>query len=216
MKQLELLTKANGNMPRTAEEKLQMIDQAAIYYGQFLNALGFDWEKDPHSANTPKRVAKAWINDLIAGSVGEEPVITSFPNDEGYTGLICQTRIPVISMCGHHNLQFLGLAHVAYIPGTGKTDQVIGLSKLNRIVDFYSRRPQVQESLTKQIHDHVDKLCIGNRGVAVVIESQHNCVRCRGLNHESVMKTSQLSQYFFTNEIGTRQEFFSLIENSRL
>jgi len=216
MKQLELLQKANGNMPRTAEEKLQMIDQAAIYYGQFLNALGFDWEKDPHSANTPKRVAKAWINDLIAGSVSAEPVITSFPNDEGYTGLICQTRIPVISMCGHHNLQFLGLAHVAYIPGTGKTDQVIGLSKLNRIVDFYSRRPQVQESLTKQIHDHVDKLCIGNRGVAVVIESQHNCVRCRGLNHESVMKTSQLSQYFYTNEIGTRQEFFSLIENSRL
>jgi GTP cyclohydrolase I len=216
MKELQLLTKANGNMPRTEEEKSQMIEQAAEYYGKFLNALGFDWTADPHSANTPKRVAKAWINDLIAGSVGSEPVITSFPNTEGYTGLICQTRIPVISMCSHHNLQFLGLAHVAYIPGKESTDQVIGLSKLNRIVDFYSRRPQVQESLTKQIHDHIDKLCIGNRGVAVVIESTHNCVRCRGLNHESVMKTSQLSQYFWTNEIGTRAEFFSLIENSRL
>lgn len=213
---IKLLEKANGNLPRTKEEKEHMIDQAAEYYGQFLNALGFDWEKDPHSANTPKRVAKAWINDLVAGSVGEEPVITSFPNDQNYTGLICQTRIPVISMCSHHNLQFLGLAHVAYIPGKEATDQVIGLSKLNRIVDFYSRRPQVQESLTKQIHDHIDKLCVGNRGVAVVIESTHNCVRCRGLNHESVMKTSQLSQYFWTNEIGTRAEFFSLIENSRL
>ena len=213
---IELLEKSNGNLPRTEEEKQYMIEQAAIYYGQFLNALGFDWTKDPHSANTPKRVAKAWINDLIAGSVNPEPVITSFPNSEGYTGLICQTRIPVISMCSHHNLGFLGLAHVAYIPGKEKTDKVIGLSKLNRIVDFYSRRPQVQESLTKQIHDHIDKLCIGNRGVAVVIESTHNCVRCRGLNHESVMKTSQLSQYFWTNEIGTRAEFFSLIENSRL
>jgi len=213
---MKLITKANGNMPRTEEEKSQMIEQAAEYYGKFLNALGFDWTADPHSANTPKRVAKAWINDLIAGSVGLEPVITSFPNTEGYTGLICQTRIPVISMCSHHNLQFVGLAHVAYIPGKESTDQVIGLSKLNRIVDFYSRRPQVQESLTKQIHDHIDKLCIGNRGVAVVIESTHNCVRCRGLNHESVMKTSQLSQYFWTNEIGTRAEFFSLIENSRL
>ena len=213
---IELLEKSNGNLPRTEEEKQYMIEQAAIYYGQFLNALGFDWKADPHSANTPMRVSKAWINDLIAGSVSAEPVITSFPNSEGYTGLICQTRIPVISMCSHHNLGFLGLAHVAYIPGKEVTDKVIGLSKLNRIVDFYARRPQVQESLTKQIHDHIDKLCIGNRGVAVVIESTHNCVRCRGLNHESVMKTSQLSQYFWTNEIGTRAEFFSLIENSRL
>ena len=213
---MELLQKANGSMPRTAEEKLQMIDQAAIYYGQFLNALGFDWEKDPHSANTPKRVAKAWINDLIAGSVNESPVITSFPNDEGYTGLICQTRIPVMSMCAHHNLTFSGVAHVAYIPGKEKTDMVVGLSKLNRIVDFYSRRPNIQESLTKQIHDHIDELCIGNRGVAVVVESQHNCVKCRGIKQDSVMKTSQMSGYFFDNEIGTRQEFFSLIDNSRV
>jgi GTP cyclohydrolase I len=215
MKQLELLQKANGNMPRTAEQKLQMIDQAAVYYGQFLNALGFDWEKDPHSANTPKRVAKAWINDLIAGSVSDEPAITSFPNDEGYTGLICQTRIPVMSMCAHHNLTFSGVAHVAYIPGKQKTDLVVGLSKLNRIVDFYSRRPNIQESLTKQIHDHVDRLCLGNRGVAVVIESQHNCVKCRGIKQDSVMKTSQMSGYFWTNEVGTRAEFFNLIDQSR-
>lgn len=216
MKELKLLTKANGNMPRTEEEKAQMIEQAAIYYGQFLTALGFDWAADAHSANTPKRVAKAWVNDLIKGSLSEEPEVTAFPNDEGYTGLICQTRIPVISMCSHHNLQFVGLAHVAYIAGKEKTDMVIGLSKLNRIVDFYSRRPQVQESLTKQIHDHIDRLCVGNRGVAVVIESTHNCVRCRQLNHESVMKTSQLSGYFWTNEVGSRAELFSLIENSRL
>lgn len=213
---MKLLQKANGNLPRTKEEKEQMIVEAAKYYGQFLTALGFDWEADPHSADTPKRVAKAWVHDLIKGSISEEPKITSFPNSEGYTGLICQTRIPVISMCSHHNLQFVGLAHVAYIAGKEKTDQVIGLSKLNRIVDFYARRPQVQESLTKQIHDHIDKLCVGNRGVAVIIESTHNCVRCRQLNHESIMKTSQLSGYFWTNEIGTRAELFSLIENSRL
>lgn len=216
MKEIKLLTKANGNLPRTEEEKQQMIEQAAEYYGKFLNALGFDWKADPHSANTPKRVAKAWVHDLIKGSISEEPEITAFPNTEGYTGLICQTRIPVISMCSHHNLQFVGLAHVAYIPGKESTDQVIGLSKLNRIVDFYSRRPQVQESLTKQIHDHIDRLCVGNRGVAVIVESTHNCVRCRQLNHESVMKTSQLSGYFWTNEIGSRAELFSLIENSRL
>jgi GTP cyclohydrolase I len=213
---MELIKKANGNIPRSEEEKKQMIKQAAEYYGGFLTALGFDWAADPHSANTPLRVSKAWVNDLIAGSIAPEPEVTAFPNDEGYTGLICQTRIPVMSMCAHHNLTFSGVAHVAYIPGKEKGDLVIGLSKLNRIVDFYSRRPNIQESLTKQIHDHIDRLCVGNRGVAVVVESQHNCVKCRGIKQDSVMKTSQLSGYFWTNEIGTRQEFFALINNSRM
>jgi GTP cyclohydrolase I len=212
---MELIKKANGNIVRTAEEKAQMIEQAAEYYGKFLTALGFDWAADPHSANTPRRVAKAWVNDLIAGSINPAPEVTAFPNDEGYTGLICQTRIPVMSMCAHHNLTFSGVAHVAYIAGKAKTDMVIGLSKLNRIVDYYSRRPNIQESLTKQIHDMIDELCVGNRGVAVVIESQHNCVRCRGIKNDSVMKTSQMSGYFHTNEIGTRQEFFNLIDQSR-
>ena len=212
---MELIKKANGNIVRTAEEKARMIEQAAEHYGNFLTALGFDWAADAHSANTPKRVAKAWVNDLIAGSINPAPEVTAFPNDEGYTGLICQTRIPVMSMCAHHNLTFSGVAHVAYIAGKAKTDMVIGLSKLNRIVDYYSRRPNIQESLTKQIHDMVDELCVGNRGVAVVIESQHNCVRCRGIKNDSVMKTSQMSGYFHTNEIGTRQEFFQLIDQSR-
>jgi len=212
---LQLLDKANGNMVRTEKEKQSMIKQAAKHYGDFLTALGFDWAADPHSANTPHRVAKAWVHDLIKGSLDAEPEITTFPNDEQYSGLICQTRIPVISMCAHHNLTFHGVAAAAYIPGKGREDRVIGLSKLNRIVDFYARRPNIQESLTKQIHDHINRLCVGNRGVAVVIESQHNCVKCRGIKHDSVMATSQLSGYFHTNEVGTRVEFFQLISNGR-
>jgi GTP cyclohydrolase I len=212
---MKLIKKANGNIVRTPEEKVKMIDEATEYYGKFLTALGFDWAADPHSANTPRRVAKAWVNDLIAGSINPAPEVTAFPNDEGYTGLICQTRIPVVSMCAHHNLAFTGICHVAYIAGKQKTDMVIGLSKLNRIVDFFSRRPNIQESLTKQIHDMINDLCIGNRGVAVVVESQHNCVKCRGIKNDSIMKTSQMSGYFHTNEIGTRQEFFNLIDQSR-
>ena len=212
---MELIKKANGNIVRTVEEKVKMIDEATEYYGKFLTALGFDWAADPHSANTPRRVAKAWVNDLIAGSINPAPEVTAFPNDEEFTGLICQTRIPVVSMCAHHNLAFTGVCHVAYIAGKQKTDMVIGLSKLNRIVDFFSRRPNIQESLTKQIHDMIDDLCVGNRGVAVVVESQHNCVKCRGIKNDSIMKTSQMSGYFHTNEIGTRQEFFNLIDQSR-
>lgn len=212
---MELLKKANGSIARTPEEKQAMIARAAEAYGQFLEALGFDWKADAHSANTPQRVAKAWVNDLISGSVNDLSDITAFPNDEQYTGLICQTRIPVVSMCAHHNLAFIGVAHVAYIAGKEAHHKIVGLSKLNRVVDWYSRRPNIQESLTKQIHDKIAELCEGNRGVAVVIESQHNCVRCRGVGHESVMKTSQMSGYFHSNEIGTRQEFFNLIDQSR-
>lgn len=212
---MELLKKSNGNIVRTQQEKEVIITNATAAYAQFLTALGFDWKADPHSANTPYRVAKAWVNDLISGSINPLESISAFPNDEGYTGLICQTRIPVTSLCCHHHLTFRGVAHVAYIPGKSQDDLVIGLSKLNRIVDWYARRPNIQESLTKQIHDKIAELCVGNRGVAVVVESQHNCVACRGVKHDSIMKTSQLSGYFWTNEVGTRQEFFNLIDQSR-
>tara|TARA_R110000772_G_scaffold173482_3_gene285423 strand:+ start:486 stop:1133 length:648 start_codon:yes stop_codon:yes gene_type:complete len=213
---MELLKKANGSITRTDEEKAAMIENASVHYGKFLEALGFDWRADPHSDRTPFRVAKAWVNDLIEGSLNPEPVVTAFPNDEQYTGLICQTRIPVDSMCAHHNLAFSGVCHVSYIPGKETTDLVVGLSKLNRIVEWYSHRPNIQESLTKQIHDKIDALCVGNRGVAVVVESQHNCVKCRGVRHDSVMKTSQMSGYFWdSNHQSTRQEFFQLIDQSR-
>jgi GTP cyclohydrolase I len=211
---MELLKKANGNLPRTKEEKEQMIETASGHYANFLTSLGFDYAADPHSANTPKRVAKAWVNDLISGTNTELCDVTSFPNEEGFTGLICQTQIDVTSMCAHHNLGFTGVAHVAYIPGKGEDSQMIGLSKLNRIVDWYARRPNVQESLTKQIHDKVNELCVGNRGVAIVIESQHNCVKCRGIKQSSIMKTSQFSGYFF-DSVATRQEFFNLISSER-
>lgn len=213
---MELLKKANENQARTEEEKILMIQDGALAYGQFLTAMGFDWAADPHTKDTPKRVAKAWVEDLIEGTLCAEPKISVFPNDEGFTGLICQTNIPLESMCAHHNLPFFGIAHVAYI--AGKKEQggkVIGLSKIDRVVSYYAHRPNIQEALTKQIHEHINRVAEKNRGVAVVIESQHCCVKCRGIRHDSIMKTSEMSGHFFTNEVGTRHEFFSLIDQSR-
>lgn len=212
---MKLLKKANGNMPRTEDEKKMMIQRGAEHYGNFLEALGFDWKADPHSEGTPLRVAKAWVNDLIRGSVEDIAEMKSFPNSDEFTGLIGQCHIEVTSICAHHHLPFTGTAHVAYIPGKTKDDMVIGLSKLNRITDHYSRRPNIQESLTKQIHDKVDELCKGNRGVAVQVIAKHNCVKCRGIKQDSTMVTSEMSGYFFTNKMGTRQELFALIEQTR-
>src|ERR1035437_6856152 len=143
---MELLKKANGNIVRTEEEKEQMIKEMTIHYGHFLTAAGFDYLADPQTVDTPMRVAKAWINDIVKGSVSGEPEITSFDNEDGYEGMVVQINIPVRSLCAHHNLPISGVAHVAYVPS--KEGKVIGLSKLNRSVSYFAHRPNLQESLT--------------------------------------------------------------------
>lgn len=106
-----------------------------------------------------------------------------------------------------YNRSFTGKAHVAYIPGK----KVIGLSKLNRAVEWFSRRPQIQEGLTQQIFDFLNQACEGNKGIAVVIEAEHSCASCRGVKHNSIMKTSKLSGGFF-NDASCRNEFYHFIE----
>jgi GTP cyclohydrolase I len=100
---------------------------------------------------------------------------------------------------------------VAYIPT--KNSKIIGLSKLNRIVDWYARRPQLQEQLTQQIHDYINKATEGNLGVAVTVEAQHMCVYLRGVEDDSTMKTTKLSGVFFNNENNARGEFFDYIRD---
>ena len=199
--------KSNQNSPLSPEEREYRIDLASKFYGEFLTAMGFDWENDPNMADTPKRVAKAFINELFEGCFTDAPKITTFDNSEGYDGMVFQGEIEVVSMCAHHNLPFVGKAHVAYIPG----EKLIGLSKLNRVVEWFARRPQSQEHLSMQVHDYLNKVCDGNNGVAVVIEANHTCASCRGVKHQSVMKTAKLSGAFQTSQT-TRTEFYEFIK----
>jgi GTP cyclohydrolase I len=204
---MKLLTKSNGNLSRTPEEIEQMINNATIAYANFLTAVGFDYTADRQTEDTPRRVAKAWLKDLIVGSVTNEPNITTFPNDEGYDGLVIQSGIPITSMCAHHNLAFTGFATVAYVPG----EMVIGLSKLNRIVEWFARRPQMQESLTQQIHDYIaDKMDC--KSVAVSIACKHTCCSHRGIKHASVMSTNKFSGVFMEKDNLIREELLSAIE----
>ena len=204
---MELLKKSNGSLSRTPEEIEQMIENATTAYAQFLTAVGFDYTADRQTEDTPRRVAKAWLKDLIVGSVTNEPNITTFPNDEGYDGLVIQSGIPITSMCAHHNLAFTGYATVAYVPG----EMVIGLSKLNRIVEWFSRRPQMQESLTQQIHDYIaDKMDC--KSVAVSIACKHTCCSHRGIKHASVMSTNKFSGVFMERDNLIREELLSAIE----
>ena len=209
----ELLQYANGNLPRTAEEKEAIIDKAAAAYEKYMDALGFDWRNDPNSADTPRRVAKAFVNDLAEGCFSLPPKITAFDNVDKYDGLVFQGNIKVNSFCSHHHLPFIGQAHVSYIPG--KDGKVIGLSKINRIVEWFSRRPQVQENLTMQIHNHMNEVCKGNKGVAVLVSANHTCAGLRGVKHDSIMKTARMSGAFLDKTDLTRQEFYDFIRDLR-
>ena len=113
-------------------------------------------------------------------------------------------------MCSHHHLPFIGQAHVAYLPRMD--GKIIGLSKLNRIVEFYSRRPQVQENLTMQIHKHIERVTENNLGVGVMVEANHMCACVRGVKHDATMKTAKLSDAF-KNSDRAREEFYNFIRD---
>ena len=203
---------ANGvapGFPLTDKEKWSMVEEAAEAYGKFLDALGCDWRNDPNSADTPRRVAKAYVFDLWKGRYEPMSDITAFPSD-GYTGIVQESNIPVESMCSHHHQRIGGRVSIAYVPS--ENGKVIGLSKLNRIVDLFGRRGAIQEQLTVAIHNAIDKICEGNIGVAVMIDATHNCVSCRGVKHQGAsMQTAKLSGCFL-NEDAARAEFYKNIE----
>lgn len=200
-----------GDRELSAQEKKVIIVRAAKAFGEFLTALGCDWENDPNSADTPMRVAKAYVNDLWAGRYEPLTEITAFPSD-GYDGIVQESNIPVTSMCSHHHQTIGGRVSIAYVPS--KDGKVVGLSKLNRIVEHFGRRGAIQEQLTVAIHNAVDKICEGNLGVAVMIDATHNCVSCRGVKHHGAsMQTAKLSGCFL-EEDAARAEFYKNIEIS--
>lgn len=207
--QLEQLIKAGEHRSLNQEEKDKIIEAAAFYYGNFLTALGVDWKNDPNSMETPWRVAKAYVKDIWKGRYELMDDVTSFPSD-GYDGIVLERDIPVVSVCSHHQQTILGKCHVAYI--SGKDGRVIGLSKLNRIVEHFSRRGAIQEQLTVAIHNAINKVVEGNRGVLVVLHSYHNCVSCRGVKHFGAsMITSEVSGVFSEHDKTAKQEVFNML-----
>ena len=203
---------ANGvaqKEPLTERQKAIMINAAANAFGLFLDALKCDWRNDPNSDNTPHRVAKAYVNDLWAGRYNGAPNITAFPSD-GYDGMVFEGGIPLTSMCSHHHQTIMGKVHVAYIPGADS--KVIGLSKLNRLVEHFARRGAIQEQLTVAIHNSIETIISDNNGVAVMIDATHNCVSCRGVKHGGAsMKTSKLTGAF-KDDAATRSEYYEFVK----
>jgi GTP cyclohydrolase I len=136
--------------------------------------------------------------------------LTTFPNDEGYDELVVARSLPVTSVCEHHLLPFVGVAHVAYLPG----ERILGLSKLARVVELFARRPQVQERLTEQVADWL----AGNlepRGVGVVVEAEHLCMTVRGVRAEGATTVTSALRGQVRDDAATRAEFLALATDSR-
>lgn len=159
----------------TAAEKTERI---AALFAQIMDTLGLDLADDS-LRQTPERVAKMYVNELFRGlDPANRPSATTFENKYDYGQLLVERNIAFYSQCEHHFLPMVGKAHVGYI----SAGRVIGLSKINRIVDYYGRRPQVQERVTRQVLYHLQQE-LGTEDVAVIIEAQHLCVSTRGIGH---------------------------------
>ena len=178
--------------------KIELIEKN---FAEIMHILGLDLTDDSLKG-TPKRVAKMFINEVFKGlNPANKPSITLFNNDYQYDQMLVEKGIRVHSYCEHHFVPIMGKAHVAYI-SSGK---VIGLSKLNRIVEYFAKRPQVQERLTIQIAEEL-KRALQTDDVAVVIDAQHFCVMTRGVQDTgSTTITASYNGKFL--EEATKQEF---------
>jgi len=171
-----------------------------------LETLGLDLTDDSLKG-TPQRVAKMFVNEIFSGLHPQrKPDASTFENNYKYGEMLVEKNITVYSTCEHHLLPIVGRAHVAYI----SNGTVVGLSKMNRIVDYYAKRPQVQERLTMQIVQDL-QVVLGTKDVACVIDAKHLCVNSRGIRDiESSTVTSEFGGKFKENTV--RREFLDYIK----
>jgi GTP cyclohydrolase I len=174
-----------------------------------MEEMGLDMTDDSLKG-TPHRVAKMFIQEIFSGlNPANKPKISVFENSYHYDKMLVEANISFNSTCEHHFLPIIGKAHIGYV-SSGK---VIGLSKLNRIVDYYSRRPQVQERLIMQIFNEL-KSVLDTEDVIVVMEAKHLCVSSRGIKDESSF-TSTIQYGGIFNEKENRNDFFNLIQQEK-
>jgi GTP cyclohydrolase I len=184
--------------PRRAERDVPTAERAAA---EFLTALGVDMTA-PGLAETPARMARAYAELLTPRAFD----LTTFDNDEGYDELVLARSIPIRSVCEHHLLPFVGVAHVGYLPG----DRILGLSKLARVVELFAHGAQVQERLTKQIADWLDHH-LHPHGVGVVIEAEHMCMSLRGVQAIGTRTITSTLLGTLRHDGRSRGEFFALV-----
>ncbi|OBJ27992.1 GTP cyclohydrolase I FolE [Mycobacterium colombiense] len=195
-------------LPDTAIPRTRVFDQerAEAAVRELLHAIGEDPDRNG-LRETPARVARAY-REMFAGLYTDPDSVLNTMFDEDHDELVLVKEIPLYSTCEHHLVAFHGVAHVGYIPGND--GRVTGLSKIARLVDLYSKRPQVQERLTSQIADALVKK-LNPRGVIVVVEAEHLCMAMRGVRKPGAVTTTSAVRGLFKTNAASRAEALDLI-----
>jgi GTP cyclohydrolase I len=192
---------------KSDDEKITNIEH---HFKMIMHEMGLDLTDDSLSG-TPYRVAKMYVKELFYGlNPVNKPKLSTFENKYGYKKMLVEQNITIDSACEHHFLPIVGFAHVAYIP----KDKVIGLSKINRLVDYYARRPQVQERLVLQILNDLQET-LDTKDVIVSVTAKHLCVSSRGIKDQSSFTTT-LEYGGCFSETNTRNEFLKIITQQKL
>lgn len=204
----EYLVKCGVETPTIPNDidRKEKIDQIEQHFTKIMKIMGLDLSDDS-LIETPKRVAKMYINEIFWGLDYEAfPKCTTVENKMNYDEMVIERNVNVQSNCEHHFVIIDGVATVAYIPNK----KVLGLSKINRIVEYFSKRPQIQERLTEQVY-HALQYILGTDNIAVVINAQHYCVKSRGVEDVgSSTVTSKLGGCFKTDP-AVRNEFMNIV-----
>ncbi len=192
---------------KSDDEKIKNIEE---YFGKIMTELGIDLTDDSLSG-TPYRFAKMYVKELFYGlNPKNKPKLSTFENKYGYKKMLIEQDITINSACEHHFLPITGNAHIAYIPQS----KVIGLSKINRLVDYYSHRPQVQERLSLQILKDLQNV-LETEDVIVMICAKHLCVSSRGIKDQNSFTTTIEYGGCFNDE-KARSEFLNIVNNQKM
>lgn len=183
--------------------------QISFHVTEIMKILGLDLN-DPNLRDTPRRFAKMYLEIFKGLDEKNTPELTVFPNEDGFDQMVAMTDISFYSMCAHHLLPFWGRAHVAYIP----TNQIVGLSKLARMVEYHARRPQIQERLTTQVSNYIEEK-LNPRGSMVVVEARHLCMEMRGVEKPETWTITSAVRGVFKKEQASREEFMGLLSRKR-
>lgn len=195
---------ANGDNSIPRGDEARIVKSIAGHMEAVMRELNLDLD-DPNYQETPERVAKMYLEMFHGLREGAEPKVTTFPNEEGYHHMVIEKEIPFYSMCAHHLVPFYGHAHIGYIPES----TIVGLSKLPRILEFYAKRPQLQERLTEQVAEFLWSR-LKPQGVMVVIEARHLCVEMRGVKKAGALTTTSALRGCFADRM-VRDEFLALL-----
>ena len=214
----ERIQQAGGNFyaNHNISEHLQpgemelLTKEVAEQFAGVLNSLVIDTQNDHNTQDTANRVAKMFVQEIFSGRYLSAPKITSFPNVTEYDQLYVTGPITIRSMCAHHMMPISGRAYVGVFPGRN----VIGLSKFNRLVDWVATRPQIQEEMTIQVADIIERETEAE-GVAVLIQAEHGCMTMRGVKeHDSDMTTSVM-RGVFRDTPHLKKEFFDIVSRMK-